>query len=119
MNAYIKHSAGRILPTSKPVAFFKIENIRFRIIGCFSSAKPRRTKSAAMAHSEPRVAPSSIFNAIPNPCSGKIAVYTPSAPVFNTIPPSSLVEWILKDEVPVRMQLQMHKNIWPSQAKGV
>lgn len=41
------------------------------------------------------------------------------SPVFNTIQPSTLVDWILKDNVPVRMQLQMHKHIWPNREKGV
>ena len=30
-----------------------------------------------------------------------------------------LAEWILDDRLPVRMQLQMHKHIWPPDARGV
>lgn len=41
------------------------------------------------------------------------------SPVFGSISPQSLVEWILEDKLPVRFQLQMHKFIWPPDAKGV
>jgi 7-carboxy-7-deazaguanine synthase len=33
--------------------------------------------------------------------------------------PARLAEWILADRLPVRMQLQMHKHIWPPEARGV
>ena len=29
------------------------------------------------------------------------------------------VEWILKDNLPIRMQIQIHKYIWPTETKGV
>lgn len=32
--------------------------------------------------------------------------------------PADLAEWITADRLPVRMQLQMHKYIWPEDAKG-
>jgi 7-carboxy-7-deazaguanine synthase len=32
--------------------------------------------------------------------------------------PSDLAAWILEDHLPVRMQLQMHKYIWPDDLKG-
>ncbi|HRI87662.1 MAG TPA: radical SAM protein [Candidatus Hydrogenedentes bacterium] len=41
------------------------------------------------------------------------------SPVFGPVEPKSLVEWILEDKLPVRFQLQMHKFIWPPDAKGV
>lgn len=31
---------------------------------------------------------------------------------------SSLAEWILADKLPVRLQLQMHKVIWPNESEG-
>ena len=41
------------------------------------------------------------------------------SPVFDEIDPSILGEWILKENLPVRMQLQMHKHIWEPETKGV
>ena len=41
------------------------------------------------------------------------------SPTFGKIDPSLIVEWILEGDIPVRMQLQMHKHIWESEAKGV
>jgi len=34
------------------------------------------------------------------------------SPVQDTLPPRVLAEWILRDRLPVRMQVQMHKVIW-------
>ncbi|WP_018604982.1 7-carboxy-7-deazaguanine synthase QueE [Uliginosibacterium gangwonense] len=34
------------------------------------------------------------------------------SPVAGTLPPHKLAEWILRDHLPVRMQLQMHRVIW-------
>lgn len=39
--------------------------------------------------------------------------------VFGVLEPAKLVEWILRDNLPVRFQLQMHKFIWEPTAKGV
>ena len=41
------------------------------------------------------------------------------SPTFGKIDPSLIVEWILEGDIPVRMQLQMHKHIWASEEKGV
>ena len=41
------------------------------------------------------------------------------SPTFGKIDPSLIVEWILDGDIPVRMQLQMHKHIWESEGKGV
>jgi 7-carboxy-7-deazaguanine synthase len=41
------------------------------------------------------------------------------SPVFGQLEPSHLAAWILKDRLPVRMQLQMHKQIWSPTARGV
>ena len=41
------------------------------------------------------------------------------SPTFGKIDPSLIVEWILDGDIPVRMQLQMHKHIWESEEKGV
>ncbi len=41
------------------------------------------------------------------------------SPTFGKIDPSLIVEWILEGDIPVRMQLQMHKHIWESDSKGV
>jgi 7-carboxy-7-deazaguanine synthase len=34
------------------------------------------------------------------------------SPVWDSLPPRQLAEWILRDRLPVRMQLQMHKLLW-------
>lgn len=39
--------------------------------------------------------------------------------VFGAVDRREVVEWILEDRLPVRFQLQMHKHIWPSDARGV
>jgi 7-carboxy-7-deazaguanine synthase len=39
--------------------------------------------------------------------------------VFGALEPAKLVEWILRDNLQVRFQLQMHKFIWEPTAKGV
>lgn len=36
------------------------------------------------------------------------------SPVWDSLPPAQLAEWILQDRLPVRMQLQMHKLLWGS-----
>jgi len=41
------------------------------------------------------------------------------SPVFGTLPPASLAEWILEAGVPARLQLQAHKYIWSPEARGV
>jgi 7-carboxy-7-deazaguanine synthase len=41
------------------------------------------------------------------------------SPVFGTIAPRSLAEWILHDHLPVRLNLQLHKIIWGPEARGV
>jgi len=41
------------------------------------------------------------------------------SPVFGTLNPQQLVEWILKDKIPVRLNMQIHKFIWLPETKGV
>lgn len=41
------------------------------------------------------------------------------SPVFGMIEPVEIVNWILKDNLKVRFQLQLHKYIWGPQTKGV
>ena len=39
--------------------------------------------------------------------------------VFGKLEPVELINWILKDKLDVRFQLQMHKYIWHPETKGV
>ncbi|HSY20577.1 MAG TPA: radical SAM protein [Polyangiaceae bacterium] len=39
--------------------------------------------------------------------------------VFGKLAPRQLVEWVLEDRLPVRVQLQMHKYVWAPDATGV
>jgi 7-carboxy-7-deazaguanine synthase len=41
------------------------------------------------------------------------------SPVFNVLPYDDLARWILACGLPVRMQLQLHKIIWPGVVRGV
>lgn len=41
------------------------------------------------------------------------------SPVWEKVQPALLVEWILAEKLPVRFQLQMHKVVWPPDARGV
>jgi len=41
------------------------------------------------------------------------------SPVFGQLEPAALASWILEDRLPARIQLQMHKQIWGADARGV
>ena len=41
------------------------------------------------------------------------------SPVFDQLPPRTLAEWILRDDLEVRLGLQLHKFIWGPEARGV
>ena len=41
------------------------------------------------------------------------------SPVFNEIDLKDLAEWILEDNLPVRLQIQLHKYIWDEHTRGV
>jgi 7-carboxy-7-deazaguanine synthase len=41
------------------------------------------------------------------------------SPEFGTCVPENLAAWILQSQLPVRMQLPMHKYIWPPERRGV
>lgn len=41
------------------------------------------------------------------------------SPVHGELDPQTLSEWVLADRLPVRVQLQMHKYIWPAGTRGV
>jgi 7-carboxy-7-deazaguanine synthase len=41
------------------------------------------------------------------------------SPAFGLIDPKSLTEWMLEDRLPARIQLQIHKHIWPPDTRGV
>lgn len=41
------------------------------------------------------------------------------SPVFGTLEPRQLAEWVLADRLPVRFQLQLHKFIWAPDMRGV
>lgn len=34
------------------------------------------------------------------------------SPVWETLPPAQLAEWVVADKLPVRMQVQLHKILW-------
>ena len=41
------------------------------------------------------------------------------SPVFGELDPAELAQWILEDHIPVRLQIQIHKHIWPPNTRGV
>ena len=42
-----------------------------------------------------------------------------ASPVWGDLDPKSLVDWVLEDGLPVRVQVQLHKVIWGRDALGV
>ena len=40
-------------------------------------------------------------------------------PVAGRLEPAELASWILRDGLPVRFQLQVHKVLWPDLVRGV
>lgn len=41
------------------------------------------------------------------------------SPVFGELAPSELVAWMVKDKLPARLNLQIHKHIWEPSKRGV
>jgi 7-carboxy-7-deazaguanine synthase len=41
------------------------------------------------------------------------------SPLFGVIDPAELSSWIIQDELPVRLNMQLHKIIWPNVSRGV
>jgi len=41
------------------------------------------------------------------------------SPVHGKLDPRELVSWILRDRVPARLSVQIHKYIWPPETRGV
>jgi 7-carboxy-7-deazaguanine synthase len=41
------------------------------------------------------------------------------SPVHGQLDPRWLSEWMLADHLPARLQLQIHKFIWPATTRGV
>ena len=41
------------------------------------------------------------------------------SPVHGVLDPKTLSEWMLADGVPARLQLQLHKYVWPPSTRGV
>jgi 7-carboxy-7-deazaguanine synthase len=41
------------------------------------------------------------------------------SPVHGVLDPKTLSEWMLADHLPARLQLQLHKFIWPPNTRGV
>ena len=41
------------------------------------------------------------------------------SPVADLLPPADLARWMVEDHLPARLQLQLHKVIWPPQMRGV
>jgi 7-carboxy-7-deazaguanine synthase len=41
------------------------------------------------------------------------------SPVYGRLDPGELAEWILRERLNVRLQLQLHKHIWPDKTRGV
>jgi len=40
------------------------------------------------------------------------------SPVTDRLPAAQLADWLLADELPVRLQLQLHKLLWPTRERG-
>jgi 7-carboxy-7-deazaguanine synthase len=40
------------------------------------------------------------------------------SPVQPQLQPADLAEWLLRDQLPVRLQLQLHTQLWPNETRG-
>ncbi len=58
-----------------------------------------------------------IINLIPQELLDKIVVNI--SPVFSTMAPELLAAWILQDHLAVRLNIQLHKILWPASTRGV
>jgi 7-carboxy-7-deazaguanine synthase len=41
------------------------------------------------------------------------------SPVTEALPPAELAAWLISDNLPIRLQLQLHKLLWPATTRGV
>ena len=41
------------------------------------------------------------------------------SPVTTRLAPTTLAQWLLTDQLPVQLQLQLHSQLWPGQDRGV
>jgi 7-carboxy-7-deazaguanine synthase len=41
------------------------------------------------------------------------------SPVHGQVDPSDLAGWILEDQLPVRLQVQLHKYVWDAETRGI
>jgi 7-carboxy-7-deazaguanine synthase len=46
-------------------------------------------------------------------------VHVMFSPAWGLLDPKQLVEWILEEKLPIRLNLQIHKYVWGPRAKGV
>ncbi len=53
--------------------------------------------------------------------SGRVPEYVPVllSPVWGELDPAELAGWMLADRLPARLQLQLHKLLWPDRLRGV
>jgi 7-carboxy-7-deazaguanine synthase len=58
-----------------------------------------------------------ILSSLTQKLSTKIKIHL--SPSFGRLDPRELAEWILNDNLNVRLQLQLHKYIWPPDQRGV
>lgn len=58
-----------------------------------------------------------VINLIPQKLLQKIVVNIST--IFNTMSPGLLASWILKDHLAVRLNIQLHKILWPAGMRGV
>ena len=89
-------------------------------------AKDLPTTSLCGEHQLPRDHQDSTWHEIFDWAKDKITEYSLDkictllfSPTFGKIDPQLIVEWILVESLPVRMQMQMHKMIWSPDKQGV
>ena len=54
-----------------------------------------------------------------DPASGRARHPLLFSPVAGALPPADLAAWMLRDNLPIRLQLQLHKQLWPGVERGV
>ncbi|MCI4371748.1 MAG: 7-carboxy-7-deazaguanine synthase, partial [Thermoplasmata archaeon] len=57
-----------------------------------------------------------------HPTKAKTILLSPATPAHHVakgLDPNRLAAWIMEDRLPVRLQLQIHKLIWPGRDRGI
>jgi 7-carboxy-7-deazaguanine synthase len=95
-------------PSSGEMGSFDPENIR--------RLTPRDEVKFVLANEEDYSYARECLNELGNAAPRVVALLSPA---FGTLAPSTLVSWMLRDKLRARLNLQLHKYVWPPETRGV